>query len=81
VVGAILSLLVVVFLFERRRPGSRLGSLVERLTNRDFAWLVLMLAVVDRLDLFLWMAAVGSHAFWILATVASITGRARSQAG
>ncbi len=53
-----------------RQPGfadGRLQKLIDAATNRDFSVLVLALAVMDRLEWFLWMAAIGSHAFWILA--------------
>ncbi len=43
-----------------------LGKLLDAATNRDFSVLVLLLAVVDRLAWFLWLAAVGSHVFWML---------------
>lgn len=33
--------------------------------SRDFSLLLLLLAVFDRLEWFLWLAAVGSHLFWI----------------
>ena len=39
-----------------------LGGL-EGLMNRDFAYLLVVLAVVGRLDWFLWGAAIGSYAF------------------
>src|SRR5208283_1105366 len=45
-------------------------SKVERSTGRDFAYLVALLALVDRLDWFAWTAAMGSYVFafvlWIL---------------
>jgi hypothetical protein len=36
-------------------------------TNRDFSLLVLVLAIAGKLDLFLWMAGIGVHLFWIIA--------------
>jgi phosphatidylglycerophosphate synthase len=45
-------------------------SRVERATGRDFAYLVVILAVINRLSWFAWAAAVGSYGFalvlWIL---------------
>jgi phosphatidylglycerophosphate synthase len=43
-----------------------LGKLLDAATNRDFSVLVFLLAVMDRLEWFLWLAAVGSHLFWML---------------
>jgi phosphatidylglycerophosphate synthase len=43
---------------------------VERATGRDFAYLVVILAVIDRLSWFAWTAAAGTYAFalvlWLL---------------
>ena len=54
-----------------RRPGlkgeGRLQRLIDLTTNRDFSVLVLALALAGRLEWFLWLAAVGAHAFWVLA--------------
>ncbi|MBL9137356.1 MAG: CDP-alcohol phosphatidyltransferase family protein [Verrucomicrobiales bacterium] len=46
--------------------GGMLGRLLDAATNRDFSVLVLVLAFIDRLVWFLWLAAVGSHLFWML---------------
>lgn len=55
------------------RPGvqtARWMSQVERATGRDFAYIVVILAVIDRLSWFAWTAAVGTYAFalvlWLL---------------
>ena len=68
VMGGLLSFVVV--LRGMRRPGGLEGSLqrlIDGATNRDFSVLVLGLALVDRLGWFLWLAAVGSHGFWLAA--------------
>ncbi len=39
------------------------GLLVERLASRDFLYLILLLAVIRRLDWFLMAAGIGSHLF------------------
>jgi phosphatidylglycerophosphate synthase len=69
IVGALLSFLLV--LRGMRRPsgedGNRLlGRFLDAATNRDFSVLVFALACVDRLEVFLWLAAIGSHVFWAL---------------
>jgi hypothetical protein len=40
-------------------------KILDAVTNRDFSVLVLALAVIDRLEWFLWMSGIGSHVFWI----------------
>jgi phosphatidylglycerophosphate synthase len=77
ILGALLSFAVVVR--GLRRPqldrSGRLQKLINAATNRDFSVLVLFLAVCDRLDLFLWVTAVGSHVFWITALALQLGGR------
>lgn len=68
VLGGLISFVVV--LRGMRQPGGADGplqKLIDGATNRDFSVLVLILSIVDRLGWFLWLAAIGSHVFWILA--------------
>ncbi|MBI5629929.1 MAG: CDP-alcohol phosphatidyltransferase family protein [Elusimicrobia bacterium] len=46
----------------RRRP---LPEAIERLASRDYVYVVLLLAVMGRLEWFLWTAGAGSHLFWL----------------
>ncbi len=50
----------------RDRSG-RMQKLIDAVTNRDFSVLLLALACLDRVGWFLWLCAIGSHAFWIAA--------------
>ena len=47
------------------RRGPRLNKLLDATANRDFSVLLLALALWGRMDLFLWMAGIGIHVFWI----------------
>jgi phosphatidylglycerophosphate synthase len=68
VLGGILSFLVVLRgLRDPSRITGRLQALIDKATNRDFSVLVLILALFDRLGWFLWLTAIGTHAFWIIA--------------
>ncbi|MCC6233295.1 MAG: CDP-alcohol phosphatidyltransferase family protein [Verrucomicrobiales bacterium] len=69
VVGAAMSFWRV--LRGMRRPpeaggSGRLQGLIDAATNRDFSVLVLILAILGRLEVFLWLAGLGSHVFWML---------------
>lgn len=52
-----------------RQPAAQRSPLLNRLldatANRDFSILLLALAILGRMDLFLWMAGIGIHVFWI----------------
>jgi hypothetical protein len=69
VLGAIISFGVIVRFMQHksRDKSSRLEKLIDATTNRDFSLLVLLLAIIGKLDLFLWMAGIGVHLFWIIA--------------
>ena len=49
--------------------GERARAWYERLTSRDFVYLVLLLAMSDRLGWFLWLAAFGTWSFTALLLV------------
>jgi len=65
--GVLLSFAVIIRAL--RRPAARRSPLLNRLleatANRDFSVLLLALAIFGRIDLFLWMAGIGIHIFWI----------------
>ena len=44
--------------------GSGIDELLARLANRDFSVLILLFALIAHPEWFLWLAAVGSHAYW-----------------
>lgn len=48
---------------EQRHPW--LNKLLAATANRDFSVLLLALALLGRMDLFLWLAGIGIHVFWI----------------
>lgn len=75
-IGSLLSL-GFVLLLQRQPPvdpwsphaNDRYGLLrkvTDRLTNRDFSVILLIFALLGRLDWFLWLAALGSNIFWVV---------------
>ena len=71
VIGGLISFGVILrgMLAPAAKTNTRLQTLIDRATNRDFSVLVLGLAVIQSLDWFLWMAAIGSHLFWMAALI------------
>jgi phosphatidylglycerophosphate synthase len=69
--GVLLSFAVIVRAL--RQPaavrGPPLNRLLDATANRDFSVLLLALAIFGRMDLFLWLAGIGIHAFWIVLLV------------
>jgi phosphatidylglycerophosphate synthase len=65
--GVLLSFAVIVRALRMSRPqrGPLLDKLLDATANRDFSVLLLMLALWGRMDVFLWMAGIGIHVFWI----------------
>jgi len=81
VLGVIISFVVVVCSMQRKggRKSSSLKKLIDATTNRDFSLLVLMLAIAGKFDLFLWMAGIGVHLFWIIALCLQWRGAGSAQ--
>jgi phosphatidylglycerophosphate synthase len=79
-VGVVISLIVVVRGLKQleSRSNPRSQRLIESTANRDFSVLLIVLALLDKLDWFLWMSAVGVHIFWIAALVVQKTGLPRT---
>jgi phosphatidylglycerophosphate synthase len=68
VLGALLSFAVVLRgMKQPADPTGRLQKLIDGATSRDFSVIVLVLAFAQKLSWFLWMAGIGSHAFWLTA--------------
>jgi hypothetical protein len=62
------------------RKSSNLKKLIDATTDCHFSLLVLMLAIAGKLDLFLWMAGIGVHLFWIIALRLQWRGAGSAQA-
>ncbi|MCD6050628.1 MAG: putative sugar nucleotidyltransferase and phosphatidyltransferase (bifunctional enzyme) [Verrucomicrobia bacterium] len=69
VLGAILSFIVIVrgMRYPPEDRNQMLQKLIDSATNRDFSVLVFILACFQGLEWFLWMTAIGSHVFWMVA--------------
>ena len=68
---AVIGMLIDLFVMLRDSPAnrtteSRINDLLAQLANRDFSVLILFLALVSKPEWFIWIAAIGSHAYWLL---------------
>ena len=74
-IGALISFLVVLRgMSARHEDNARLQSFLDKMANRDFSVLLLILAAMDQLWLFLWMVGIGVHVFWVVALIILSTG-------
>jgi phosphatidylglycerophosphate synthase len=69
--GGILASIAVYlpYLWRRQKMHSTLARLYEHLASRDFAYVLPVLALIDRLQWFLWATAVGTYLFagaWVV---------------
>ena len=65
--GVVLSFLTRLRAEQSERPLPQAQAWIARAANRDFSALLLILAIVERVDLFLWLALAAVHGFWIYA--------------
>jgi phosphatidylglycerophosphate synthase len=63
VVGVGLSMAAVYACIVRRPPTPRQQALFDAFASREFAYLLVALTVIGRLDWFLWIAAIGNYVF------------------
>jgi phosphatidylglycerophosphate synthase len=66
-VSGFLACMFSVWYLVLRKPENERGRhalLIERVASRDYVYLILLLALLGRLDWFLYAAGVGSHVFW-----------------
>lgn len=81
VAGAVISFPVVV---RARRlstvEDSKLEKFIDAASTRDFTALILFLAVIARLEWFLWLTGITVHIFWVTALVLQLPKRAGNSA-
>jgi phosphatidylglycerophosphate synthase len=75
-IGVAISLIVVVRGMKQleSQPNPRSQRLIESTANRDFSVLLIILAVLSKLEWFLWATAIGVHVFWAVVLAAQLTG-------
>ena len=80
-VGVLISFAVVLrgMMLPKSNENALLHTLIDKMTNRDFSVLLLILAVADKLGWFIWMVGIGVHVFWILALAVQIIGKRRAR--
>jgi phosphatidylglycerophosphate synthase len=78
VAGVVLSMALVWWLILRRpdEGRSRLDRILERIASRDYVYLILILVALQRLEWFVWAAAIGANLFWLIVWWASRRYRA-----
>jgi phosphatidylglycerophosphate synthase len=65
--GLILSMWSMSWVTSRRSPERHIGRrrIYERVASRDYVYIVVALTAVDRLQWFVWAAAIGANVFWL----------------
>ena len=65
--GVVISLTVMLRGMLCTRPHEHFQRFINTTANRDFSVLLIALAIVQRVEWFLWIAAIGVHVFWLMA--------------
>ena len=77
--GVVLSMASVSWLINRYPAERRLGfkRVYERIASRDYIYVVVILTAFERLEWFIWAAAIGANVFWISLWLGARARRAR----
>jgi phosphatidylglycerophosphate synthase len=79
--GILISMAVYLpYLWRRQKVHSSLARLHEHLASRDFAYLLPVLALVDKLEWFLWATTIGTYLFAAVWVVLAIRERRQGHA-
>ena len=65
VVGGVLGLVFILREKMHGTPSAAAERLIQRFVNRDYSLLLIFLAVVNRVEWFLWLGVVGTHVLWL----------------
>ena len=63
VLGVLLAMATVYWCVVRRTPNAAQRALFEAFASREFAYLLVVLTLIGRLDWFLWLSAIGTYVF------------------
>jgi phosphatidylglycerophosphate synthase len=63
VLGVLLAMATVYWCVVRQAPNASQRALFEAFASREFAYLLVVLTLIGRLDWFLWMSAIGTYVF------------------
>lgn len=63
VLGVLLAMATVYWCVVRHAPNASQRALFEAFASREFAYLLVVLTLIGRLDWFLWMSAIGTYVF------------------
>ena len=65
--GVVISLVVMLRSMLCTRAHEGFQRFINTTANRDFSVLLIALAIAQRVEWFLWIAAIGVHVFWLMA--------------
>jgi phosphatidylglycerophosphate synthase len=64
--GVVLSFITLLREEQTETPHPRLRQLLAKTANRDYSVILLVLAIANRVEWFLWIAVLAIHGFWML---------------
>lgn len=81
VMGAVVAFPLVVRarLLANKDTDTKLERFIDAASTRDFTVLILFLALIERLEWFLWLTAITVHIFWLTVLLLQLPKRARTK--